>query len=321
MHIVINGWFRGQLTTGSGQYLEQLLNHLPAQAPQIQWTLLWPHSADEALPSSTPANVTIQPIRLPPLPKNLAKLWWEQVTVPRWANRLRADRLWVPYWAAPYWQPVPVTVTVHDLIPLLLPGYRGGRMQRLYTWLVSQSARRAAAIITVSAASKRDLVHHLQVPPERVQVVYHGPNLIASDALTAETLAAVRQKFQVPARFFLYVGGFDQRKNVRGILHAYARYLAKGGDPAVRLVIAGRLPATDSAFAPDPQKIAAALGLQGQVHYCGFVDEIEKAALYQLATAYLFPSFYEGFGMMVLEAMGAGTPVITSQSGETIKTV
>ncbi len=321
MHIVINGWFRGQLTAGSGQYLEQLLAHLPAQDPQIRWTLLWPLAAGEVLPSAAPTAVTIQPIRLPPLPKNLAKLWWEQVMVPRWAKRLRADRLWVPYWAAPYWQPVPVIVTVHDLIPLLLPAYRGGRLQRAYTWLVSQSARRAAAIITVSAASKRDLVQHLGVSPTRVQVVYHGPNLADAELLNADTLAVVRQKFALPERFFLYVGGFDQRKNVRGILHAYRRYLDKGGDPSVRLVIAGRLPVIDSDFAPDPQKITAALALQGQVQYCGFVDEQEKAALYQLATAYLFPSFYEGFGMMVLEAMGAGTPVITSQASETIKAV
>lgn len=312
MHIVVNGWFRGQLTAGSGQYLEQLLIHLPAQNPQIQWTLLWPHTANEVVPADFPAHVTIQPVRLPPLPKSLAKLWWEQVTVPRWAKRLRADRLWVPYWAAPYWQPLPVIVTVHDLIPLLLPGYRGGRLQRLYTWLVSQSARRAAAVITVSEGSKRDIVQHLGVRPEQVHVIYHGPNLSIDGALDADTLAAVRQKFQLPERFFLYVGGFDQRKNVRGILQAYARYLARGGDAAVHLVIAGRLPASDSDFAPDPQKIAAALNLQGQVHYCGFVDEVEKAALYQLATAYLFPSFYEGFGMMVLEAMAAGTPVITS---------
>ena len=312
MHIVINGWFCGQLTSGSGQYLEQLLVQLPVQAPQVQWTVLWPRIAGEPFPVSTPTNVTILPLPLPRLPKNLAKLWWEQVTVPAWANRLQADRLWVPYWAAPYWQPVPVIVTVHDLIPLLLPGYRGGRLQRLYTWLVSQSARRSARIITVSEASKRDLVQHLGISPARVQVVYHGPNLLVGNTLGEETMEAVRQKFQLPTRFFLYVGGFDQRKNVSGILHAYARYLAKGGDPTVQLVIAGRLPTTDSAFAPDPQKIAVALGLRGQVHYCGFVDETEKAVLYQLATAYLFPSFYEGFGMMVLEAIASGAPIITS---------
>ncbi|NJN80861.1 MAG: glycosyltransferase family 4 protein [Caldilineaceae bacterium] len=85
-----------------------------------------------------------------------------------------------------------------------------------------------------------------------------------------------------------------------------------GGDPAVRLVIAGRLPETDSAFAPDPPKIAAELRLTDQVQFCGWIDEADKPAFYALATAFLFPSLYEGFGMMVLEAMAAGTPVITS---------
>jgi glycosyltransferase involved in cell wall biosynthesis len=116
----------------------------------------------------------------------------------------------------------------------------------------------------------------------------------------------------LPPRFFLYLGGFDVRKNLRGTLTAYRRYLDRGGDRAVRLVVAGRLPQADTAFFPDPQKIAAELHLEDQVHFCGWIDEADKPALYALATAYIFPSLYEGFGMMVTEAMQAGAPVVTS---------
>jgi len=166
--------------------------------------------------------------------------------------------------------------------------------------------------LTVSQASARDIVQQLGIPGERVHVVYHGSNHAEVADLDAQQLAVIRQKYSLPARFFLYLGGFDVRKNIRTTLHAYRRYLEQGGDPSVKLVIAGRLPQVDSAFTPDPQIIAAALNLLNQVYFCGFVTDEDKPALYALSTAYIFPSLYEGFGMMILEAMGAGTPVITS---------
>jgi len=314
MHILINGWFVGQSTAGSGQYVEHLLAYLPRQAPQTRFSLLLPvaKSATLAHWQDRWPGIELVPHTLPSLPENLAKLWWEQIIVPHLARRLAADLLWVPYWAAPYWQPIPVAVTVHDLIPYLLPAYRGGLLQRVYTALVAYTARRAAAVITVSHASARDVIQHLHIPSERVHVVYHGPNQGSTEPPDAEWLAAIRQKYSLPERYFLYLGGFDARKNVAATLHAYQRYLARGGDPAVKLVIAGRLPQIDSAFAPDPQKIAAELNLLNQVQFGGFVPDADKPALYALSTAYIFPSLYEGFGMMVLEAMGAGTPVVTS---------
>jgi glycosyltransferase involved in cell wall biosynthesis len=310
MHVVINGWFAGRSATGSGQYIDQLLLHLPQCAPEVRWSLLLP--AQQPRSATLPDGVERVTAALPRLPKNLAKLWWEQVTVPWLAHRLHVDVLWVPYWAAPLWQPVPVVVTVHDLIPALLPPYRGGWLQRRYTDLVSYTTRRSAATITVSEASSRDIVSHLRVAAGQVHVVHHGPNQAGESRPDESFLARVRQRHGLPDRFFLYLGGFDVRKNVGMTLAAYRRYLDRGGDPAVHLVIAGLLPITDTPFTPDPQRIAAELGLTNQVHFCGWVDETEKAALYTLATAYLFPSLYEGFGMMVLEAMSAGTPVVTS---------
>jgi len=314
MHILINGWFAGQEGAGSGQYLHHLLDHLSRTAPYHRCTLLIPPAAAARLDASrrTWPGVDVVIRKPPPLPRQLAKLWWEQVTMPQAARRLDADVLWTPYWAAPYWQPRPVAVTVHDLIPLLLPAYSRGSLQRLYTRLVSVTVRRSAAVITVSQASARDIVAHLDVPGERVHVVYHGPNQEGQVEIDRDLLADIRQRYGLPERYFLYLGGFDARKNVAGVLQAYRRYLDRGGDPGVRLVIAGKLPAQDSDFAPDPRKKAAEMNLIHQVHFCGWVAEADKPALYHMATAYLFPSFYEGFGMMLLEAMQAGTPVITS---------
>jgi glycosyltransferase involved in cell wall biosynthesis len=314
--VAINGWFTGDTSSGSGQYVNHLLAHLAQAAPAPRLSLLLPErkvTADvvDRVARDCP-TVDIVHVPVPPLPRNLAKLWWEQFSVPQAARRLGADVLWVPYWAAPYWQPVPTVVTIHDLIPLLLPAYRGGVLQRAYTGLVSRTAKRSAAVLAVSEAAKRDIVARLGIPAERVFAVLHGPNQEGSAGPTPQKLAAVRQKYGLPERYFLYLGGFDVRKNVKNTLQAYRRYLDSSADPSVHMVIAGKLPLSDSAFFPDPQKIAAELQLGASVHFCGWIDEADKPALYALATAYIFPSLYEGFGMMVTEAMQAGTPVVTS---------
>ncbi len=324
MHIVINGWFLGQSTTGSGQYTDQVARHLAATGHRV--TLLV--TADWDMPAGDWEEIRGLEIKrlgvasasIPALSHNLqslisqklGKIWWEQISVPLAAQRLGADVLFVPYWAAPWWQPVPTVVTVHDVVQLILPAYRGGRFFQLYTRLVSATARRAAAVITVSHASARDIVDRLGIPAQRVFAVYHGVNGEAGPQLDQEHLSAIRHKYRLPPHYFLYLGGFDVRKNVDGILRAYVRYLEKGGDPAQKLVIAGKLPASDTGFAPDPRRMASDLGLSEQIHFTGWVDEADKPALYGLATAFLFPSRYEGFGMMLLEAMAAGTPVVTS---------
>lgn len=312
MRLAVNGWFIGKQSTGSGQYLHHLLDHLPSQRPGIEIDVFTPANSYNPIWHDRWPNTNLVPVGLPAMARNIRKLWWEQVVFPRAAGRRAPDVLWVPYWAAPLWQPRPVVVTVHDAIPLLLSDYRGGAQSRAYTSLVTRSARRSAAVLTVSHASARDIVQRLHIPPERVHVVYHGANTAIDSAPNLSQLEVVRQKYHLPAKYFLYLGGYDVRKNVESIVHAYDGFLQQGGDPEIRLVLAGELPMAETAVLRDPRRLIAELGLENRVHLCGWVDETDKPALYALATAFLFPSLYEGFGMMVLEAMAAGTPVITS---------
>jgi glycosyltransferase involved in cell wall biosynthesis len=253
---------------------------------------------------------------------NLAKLWFEQIAFPHACRRLRADVAFVPYWGSPLWRPCPVVVTVHDLIPLLLPLYRGGPLQRAYTWLVSRTARRADAVLTDSAASKRDIVTHLGIPAERVHAIHLAADPRYRPVTDPVELARVRAKYGLPAEpFLLYLGGFDARKNVVRMIEAYARMVERltkdegpkteGKEPSSlvlgppSLVIAGQLPTTDTPFAPDPRPVVARLGVADRVHFTGWVDEADKPALYSLALGSVFVSEYEGFGLPVLEGMAA----------------
>lgn len=304
--VLVNGWFWGQDTTGSGQYVQQLAQQLPQVAPATTWGLVTPRPLAAAdVPTGWEVIVAPPPAWL--RSANLSKLWFEQIGFSRACRHWHADLAHVPYWAAPLWAPCPIVVTIHDLIPLLLPAYRGGLPQRAYTWLVSRSAQRARLVLTDSLASQRDIVEHLRIPQARVRVTYLAPGAHYQRVTEPARLAAVRARYQLPARFVLYMGGFDARKNVSAVLEAFAQAVQQQMlAPDVMLVIAGRLPAQDSAFAPDPRPAAVSLGIEARVVFTGWVDEADKPALYSLAEVFIFPSLYEGFGLTPLEALACG---------------
>jgi len=309
MKIALNAWFIDQPTTGSGQYLSHLLDEYRARYSSHTFLLCGPQAA----PPAPLANCCLwQQLRTPfdRLHPHMAKVWFEQVSFPHAARRWQADLLHVPYWASPLWTSCPTVVTIHDLIPLLLPEYGGGTLGRLYTRLVSASARRATHVLTDSQASRRDIITHLGIAASRVEAIWLAVDPHLRPVSDQAEIARVRQKYALPPRYLLYLGGFDVRKNVRGILHAFARLDPSG----FRLVLAGKLPVQDTPFFPAPQRIAQELGIADRVRLIGRVDEKDKAALYSAAHVLVFPSHYEGFGLPPLEAIVCGTPVIVSNT-------
>jgi glycosyltransferase involved in cell wall biosynthesis len=308
MRVAVNGWFWHQIATGSGQYLAALVEWLPRTANGHAYHIVAP--AGEPVDAAPPWQVTPVTTPFDRGSRNVAKLWFEQVGFPAACRRLRADVALIPYWGAPLWQPCSTVVTIHDLIPMLLPLYRGGAAQRAYTWLVGHTARRAQAVLTDSEAGRRDVAAHLHIPAERIHAVPLAAGPQYRPITDPDVLAQVRAHYLLPATaFLLYLGGFDARKNVPRMLAAYARLPA----PRPPLVVGGKLPATDSAFAPDPRPIAARLGIAETVHFIGWVEEADKPALYSLALESLYISEYEGFGLPVLEAMGSGCVVLAGR--------
>lgn len=306
MHIALGGWFWDRPETGSGQYLRRLLAALGAAHPEATFSLFLPRPTDEAFS----ANVAPRALSAPR--GALGKVWWEQVQLPRAAARLGADLLHVPYWAGPVASALPTVVTIHDLIPLLLPVYRGGPGVRLYTALVSASAGRATRILTDSEASRADIVRELAVPAARVRAVW----LAADPAYCPEPQPddhVILGRLGLQPGYLLYLGGFDVRKNLSAVMAAFAWVYRQFPDS--RLVVAGRLPETDTPFAPDPRRLAREAGLpEAAVCFTGFVAEADKPALYRGTRAFLFPSRYEGFGLPALEALACGAPVVGSDA-------
>jgi glycosyltransferase involved in cell wall biosynthesis len=336
MRVAINAWFLSQLTTGSGQYLVHFLSAYAAHDTGDTFFLCKQVEADFVDRASGPCKAARQPhagkpqstapdldgptllsprfewqtLRTPfdGQSRHLAKLWFEQIAFPRACRRWGADLIHVPYWASPLFSSIPTIVTIHDLIPVLLPAYQGGALGRLYSLLVTLSARRATRVLTDSEASRQDIIHHLRIPADRVEAIPLAVQARFQPIQDPALLARVRQKYGLPGHYLLYLGGYDVRKNVSGILHAFSRQSA----PHAHLVLAGQLPSQDSRMFPDPRRMAAELGIRDRVHLTGWVDEEDKPAMHSAAVAFVFPSHYEGFGLPPLEAMSCGTPVIVS---------
>ncbi len=320
MRIVLNGWFIDQLHTGSGQYTRQLLKQLPRVAPQHEYALVVPHknsfkiidiTADtdfQLLTSNTHASRPHS---------NFRKLLFEQSIMPRAAQAYEADVLHVPYWAPPIRSSVPIVVTIHDIIPLILPQYRGGALVRAYTQLVSAAARGATLILTDSDASRSDIMQHLRIPADRVRTIYLAADPEFTDHLdpidAKRAALPLRENYDLPEDYVLYLGGCDARKNVETLLQVYTWAQDVLGEN-YPLVFAGSLPERHDEFFHDPRIIAKQIEVEDVVRFIGRVAEEDKVALYQQARAFLYPTLYEGFGLPALEALACGVPVVGSNA-------
>ncbi len=310
MRILFNGWFLvHDPDTGSGQYLRRLLEWLPRVAPEHEYHVLVPDEVS-SVRGQVP-SVTCHVSRITSAGP-WSKLRFEQVLFPRACRRVGADLAHVPYWAPPLASPVSLVVTVHDLIPLLFPEYRGSLLARLYTALVSTASRGADLILTDSEASRQDIISHLGLPANRVRAIY----LAAGPEFRPETRPdneAIRERYGLPETYVLYVGGFDRRKNLRQLLAAWT-WVDAGAGELYPLVMAGKLPAPDGRMFADLPALARELEIEKTVVFPGPIAHEDLPAVMRGATAFVYPSRYEGFGLPPLEAMACGVPVVACNS-------
>jgi glycosyltransferase involved in cell wall biosynthesis len=307
MHIALNAYFWNRPDTGSGQYLRQLVYHLNRLVSDLDLTLLFPHVEE---PAAVPPSVGVQ--RVAGRPGHLGKIWFEQIGFPRAAAEVGADLAHVPYWGSPLQSPLPVVVTVHDLITMRQREYRRGLRARLYNALVATAARGASHVITDSAFSREEIVAHLEIPKERVSAIHlaAAPQYREQGEFLLDM--AIRQKYGLPDAYVLYLGGFALHKNVATLLHAYT-YVTQAMGEDYPLVLAGHRPEPGKNV-PDYDAYLRQTQLSEYVRWIGYVEEEDKPAVYRGALCFAFPSRYEGFGLPPLEAMACGVPVVTTNT-------
>jgi len=234
----------------------------------------------------------------------------EQLSVPLALARARIDLFHAPHYVVSPLTRCPFIVTIHDCIHLRFPQYLPNRAAYFYArFVMTQSARRARRILTVSRASKEDILHYLRVPADKVEVVYNALDERLAAPPTEADLGRVRERYLLTSPFILYTGNIKPHKNIDRLIEAYS-ILRRRGVEDVKLVIIGE---EISKYA-NLRRLVHRFQLHQHVRFFGFVNDETLAAMYRLASIFVFPSLYEGFGLPPLEAMAAGAPVITSNT-------
>lgn len=300
LHIAINAHLLSgkdsYRSAGVHQYILHLLRYLGEGEGRARFTVL--------LRAHAPTLSWCTSYRSPwPTHNPGVRVLWEQTVQPIVLRRIKADLVHAPVFVGPLIAPCPMVITIHDLsfirFPQLFPS-----VNRLYLRIMTQlSARRARRLIAVSEHAASESVCLLDVPRDRIDVVYHGVDP-RFRPLPPDQVAAFRDQHSLPERFVLFVGTLEPRKNLVRLVEAFAR--VRDGQTKLVLV-GGKGWLYDDLFAQ-----VESLGLNEEVIFAGYVRSEELPLWYNAASALAYPSLYEGFGLPVLEAQACGTPVLTS---------
>jgi glycosyltransferase involved in cell wall biosynthesis len=288
---------------GIGTYLRNLIRHLPRFDSSNDFYLLcYPRDA-ELLRSLSPA-FHLHFVDAP----NYS--FSEQWSIPIALRRIRAHLFHAPHYVLPLVCPCPSVVTVHDVIHLLFPQYLPSQFASHYArFMIGRAVSRASLVMTVSRASKRDLLGFFDVDESKIRVIPNGIDPSMTRELGAEEIERVRRRFQLSGRNALFVGNIKPHKNVERLIAAFAKLREDSAFSDVTLIVVG----DEISKYPSLRRTVERHKVRGEVRFFGYVPEMTLVALYRTADLFVFPSLYEGFGFPPLEAMANGTPVITSK--------
>ncbi len=285
------GTYLGQLIRGLGERSD--IDLLLLGAPEHEARIMSITENARFIPVAASGYSMREHLRLP------TALWREPV-----------DLVHLPHYVAPIWMPCPFVVTVHDVIQIFYPPQDRPRLALLYVKIMIGSAmRRAREVITVSRASRRDLVQLFGIDRGRVSVVPNGVDDALGTRPSTEVIDSIKARYRLKSPLILVIGNDKPHKNLDLALRAFHLACRRHGIPG-QLVFVGGLD-NDNRFADRTRR----LGIEDRVRFLGRIPFDDLRALYHVAAVQLHVALYEGFGLPILEAMRAGLPVITSNLG------
>ena len=287
---------------GIGTYVRNLLRHLSRIDSTTEYVLLC-RAEDCGTAEELGENFRAIPETARPYSIR------EQLRVPLDLRREGIDLFHAPHYVLPPLTPCKSVVTIHDCIHLRFPQYLPNRLAYAYArsslWFATHRSNR---VLTVSEASKRDILRYFRIPEGKINVIPNAIDERFGEAPTPDEIERVRERYQLNAPYVLYAGNIKPHKNLERLIEAFHTLRHDSDLEHVKMLIIG----DEISKYATLRRAVHKYKLHKHVRFFGFVPDKTLAVLYRLARVFVFPSLYEGFGLPPLEAMASGTPVITS---------
>lgn len=283
-------------SSGLGNYSRDLVRILATSFPEDQYVLFNKEQSEKGRDIIDLPNVSFV--------ETSSGTWSRQLQMGKDAQRIEADIFHGLSGELPLkWSEnnIKKIVTIHDLIFLRFPQYYSFFDRKLHFWKFKKAVEQADLIIAISEQTKRDIIQFLKVPEDKIHVVYQGCHQVFKKNQTDEFLKLIEEKFHLPERFILNVGTIEERKNLLNITKAI-------DGTAIPLVVIGK----KTKYFTKVKKYLIKHKLENQVQFLENVSMEELAAIYKLADVFVYPSYFEGFGIPVIESLFSKTAVITS---------
>lgn len=301
---------------GVGTYIRNLLQALVHEGPQHQYELIC-YPDDQHNFRNLPGNFHVH------RDARRDSSRWDHFDLPRLISRIQPDVTHIPFHRVPLFLRAPYVVTIHDLSSLFYDEAKG-LLHQARIFRLKRGIERAKRIIAVSSATQRDTIELCPSVEDRVRLIYSAPDPeffehnLPSDARSAGPDAAIRERqrilerYQIHYPFLLYAGSIRPQKNIPRLIEAFSVARAKLGPEFddLRLLIIG----DDITRHPEVRRAVMLSRVENRVRFLGYVPFSTLRIFHETATAFVFPSLYEGFGLPPLEAMASGTPVIASSA-------
>jgi glycosyltransferase involved in cell wall biosynthesis len=290
--------------TGLGNYSRSLVEHLAVQFPENQYFIYTPKINLEASNFSVFVRKNVQLI----LPrKGKSKLFWRSLGI---KDQLKKDKIDIFHGLSheiPFGikkTGIKSIVTIHDLIFLKQPQYYKWIDRSIYRFKSKYACKNADRIIAISEKTKQDIVELYQTDPSKIEVIYQSCDDSFKIKVSATDKRKVKEFYQLPEKYLLNVGTIEARKNLLQLVKALPKI-----DTAYPLVVIGKL----TSYAETVKNEIEKLGLQQRVIFLNNVSFKDLPSIYQMSTAFILPSYYEGFGIPIIEALYGNVPVIAAK--------
>lgn len=294
----------GNINAGIGRYSFELLRQLLLGRSGDEYVVIY--NEDNVNPQDLSVFRELGAELVPTRIRHYS--WQEQLFLPKILKRLNLDLMHFPNFNVPIRYKGPFVVTIHDVVHHKISGHKRSRRWKFYAYkyIIQKAAERAERILTVTEYAKKEIVHYLQVPADKVTVIYEA---MATPPEHVTSVADLKRKYLLSRPYILFVGTLERKKNLPFLAKAFARFLQQYHYD-MDLVIVGK---TDMHY-PEIREQMLAVGPKHRLVFTGFVSDADQAGLYEGAYAFVTPSLHEGFGLPGLEAMRYGVPVLAANT-------